>query len=79
MSMENEINGKKYTPTEAAKKVIYDRLYSLGYLANDEIDQQFPNATERERGLIEEQIEKIIDRISKLVTKKMPSGWYKSY
>jgi signal recognition particle subunit SEC65 len=77
--MINENNGKKYTPTEAAKKVIYDRLYSLGYLANDEIDQQFPNATERERGLIEEQVEKIIDRIIKLVAKKMPSGWYKSY
>ena len=64
--------GKKYTPTEAAKKAIRDSLFKLGYVADQMFEEQFPDATERERSLVNAAMDKRFDRIQKIVAAKKP-------
>jgi hypothetical protein len=61
--MIKEYNGTKLTPKQAAKEKMYWYVENILYT---DWQDEYPEATEREISLIEEQAEKLLDRLQNI-------------
>ena len=61
--MIKEYNGNKLTPKQAAKEKMYWYVENILYA---DWQNEYPEATEREIALIQEQAEKLLERLQKI-------------
>tara|TARA_Y100000114_G_scaffold52247_1_gene47744 strand:- start:125 stop:319 length:195 start_codon:yes stop_codon:yes gene_type:complete len=61
--MIKEYNDRKLTPKQAAKEKMFGYIENIFYV---DWEHEYPEATEREIALIEQQAEKLADRLQKL-------------